>query len=60
MRRWIFLAALLIGTGAFYVAVVRAGEPKKPHLQYRPTYEEALIEGRLRNLPVMVSRQKDD
>ena len=32
---------------------------KKPHLLYRKTYEEALTEARVRNLPVFISRHKD-
>ena len=42
--------------------VTRAGDAKKakkPHLQYRKTYLEALTEARIRNLPVFVSRHKD-
>lgn len=53
-------AALLLGAGT-----TRAGEDdakqatKGPHLDYRRTYEAALLEARIRNVPVFVSRQKD-
>lgn len=64
-------AALVAGLiGALLLALpapVRAGDDagsgkkkaKKPHLQYRKTYLEALTEARIRNLPVLVSRHKD-
>jgi len=33
--------------------------PAQAHLDYRPSYEQALLEARIRNLPVFVSRHKD-
>jgi len=36
-----------------------AGLPKGPSLAFRHTYADALLEARIRNLPVFVSRHKD-
>lgn len=64
-RRWhAGLAAGLIGVLLLSAAPIGfAGgddkKAKKPHLQYRRTYLEALTEARIRNLPVLVSRHKD-
>ena len=38
---------------------VAGGKKKKAHLEFRPTYERALLEARVRNVPVFVSRHKD-
>ena len=60
-----FLAAGLLTVAALvYPAPVPAGEKKaktktKAHLAFRPTYEQALLEARIRNLPLFVSRHKD-
>ena len=55
------LAALL--TAGFSWEAAEAGKAKaksaKAHLEYRPTYEQALLEARIRNLPTFVSRHKD-
>lgn len=37
----------------------KAKAKKVSHLDYRITYERALLEARIRNVPVFVSRQKD-
>ena len=37
-----------------------AGDKKAAHLDYKRTYLEALTESRLRNVPLIVSRHKDD
>jgi hypothetical protein len=56
-------AALLLVAGALLVAPAtsRAGddEPKGPHLEFRRTYAEALLESRVRGMPLFVSRHKD-
>ncbi len=55
------LAAL---AGAYWLAALpscaRAGDGEQPHLNYRRTYAEALLEGRIRNVPVLVTCHKDD
>ena len=65
MRRTLpALLALALGTGAFWSAIaarpVRAGDEEHAHLAYRRTYAEALLESRIRNVPVLVTRHKDD
>jgi len=59
---WAVTTALL-----FLVNGAHAGDAKKPparpgvdHLRFSRTYAEALWEGRLRNVPVLVSRHKDE
>lgn len=59
------LALALAGVGAALWA--RAPRPtlagdaaEKPHLVYRKTYAEALLEGRIRGVPVLVTRRRDD
>lgn len=52
-------------TAAFLVALgvpspSAAGPEAKEHLHFRKTYADALLEARIRNLPVLVSRHKDD
>ena len=37
-----------------------AGDEESGHLDYKRTYHEALLESRLRNVPLLVSRHKDD
>ena len=53
--------ALFLAAGA---ALAGAGDAKKPakgsHLDYRRTYPDALLEARIRNMPIFFSRQKDD
>lgn len=65
MRTLGILAAAVLG-GAVLLAAgeLRAGDKEdaakaKKHLRYVPTYEAALLEARIRNVPVFVSRQKD-
>lgn len=65
MRRTLpALLALVLGTGAFWFAVVahpvHAGDEKLAHLDYRRTYADALLESRIRNVPLLVTRHKDD
>ena len=53
---------LLTVTALVFPAAAPAGEKKaktKAHLDYRSTYEQALLEARIRNLPLFVSRHKD-
>jgi len=62
MRR---IALALAAAAVFLPAAprgARAGgdDGSPPHLDYRRTYERALLESRIRNVPVLVSRQKDD
>ena len=53
-------AALLLAAGTTLAGDDDAKKAKKgPHLDYRRTYEVALLEARIRNVPVFVSRQKD-
>lgn len=64
MRRTLpLLLALALGAGAFWSALgpsARAEDEKQAHLDYRRTYAEALLESRIRNVPVLVTRHKDD
>ncbi len=50
-----FAAAFLVAGGAF------AGEehPDGPHLRFMQTYEAAMRESRIRNVPIFFSRHKD-
>ena len=53
---WLGFAALfLFGSGVF------AGEehPQGPHLRYVQSYEAAMRESRIRNLPIFFCRHKD-
>jgi hypothetical protein len=58
------LLLLALATGAFWLTAVphgaRAGDEKDAHLRYRKTYGDALLESRIRNVPVLVTRHKDD
>ena len=36
-----------------------AKKDEKPHLDFKRTYADALLEARIRNLPIFVSRHKD-
>ena len=58
------LLVLVLAAGAFWLALwparARAGDGEAKHLRYRKTYAEALLEGRIRNVPVLASRHKDD
>lgn len=63
MRRTLPIALLLaLAAPAFWLALrpAGAGEDPAPHLRYRKTYAEALLESRIRNVPVLVTRHKDD
>jgi hypothetical protein len=62
------LASAVLLVGCAFVALAApgvAGEKKKakkdakPHIEFRATYEQALLESRIRNVPVFVSRHKD-
>ena len=69
------LAGALVAAARVAPATLRAGDDdpaqktttkkttkkttSKDHLEYRRTYEGALFEARIRNLPVFVSRHKD-
>ena len=57
------LAALLVagfaGRGAEAGKDKAKAKAAKAHLEYRSTYEAALLEARIRNLPTFVSRHKD-
>lgn len=65
MRRTLpALLALALGVGGFWLAAVpapaRAGDEPHASLHYRKTYAEALLESRIRNVPLLVTRHKDD
>jgi hypothetical protein len=52
--------ALALTLAALSPAATRADETSdRPHVAYRATYEAALLEARIRNVPVFVSRHKD-
>ena len=54
------LALLFLAPLVGPLAPSQAGDAdEKPHLQFRPTYHDALLEARIRNLPVFISRHKD-
>lgn len=53
------LFAVLLGSMAPGRAAPDKKGKKKAHLEYRATYERALMEARIRNVPVFVSRHKD-
>ncbi len=57
MARWMFLMLL----GVFLAPFAFAGEAdeKRKHLRYKSSYEEAMLEARIRNLPIFFSRHKD-
>jgi hypothetical protein len=55
MRRAILASAVLL----LATAAVRAGDAKGDHIQWRHTYGAALFEARVRNMPVLLTRQKD-
>lgn len=56
----VFLLAGVVSTGEVEAGKKKAKpKPEKPHLDYRRTYEQALYESRIRNLPTFVSRHKD-
>jgi hypothetical protein len=65
--RRVLLAGAFVAAALTAPAALRAGDDPAPkskiskegHLQYRRTYEGALLEARIRNLPVFVSRHKD-
>jgi hypothetical protein len=50
--------ALVAGALAILSAAVAGGE-KGEGLRWKRTYADALLEARVRNLPVLVTRQKD-
>jgi hypothetical protein len=52
----------IVGLGVLAAAVFTASAAAKEDpdvLRWRPTYAGALLEARLRNVPVLVSRHKD-
>ncbi len=51
------LASALVGSSS---APAQAGRETRKHLIYRTTFAAALTEGRIRNVPVFVSRHKDE
>lgn len=53
------LSALLLAPVLLFAAPA-AGQEEDANLAWRPDYGEALMEGRIRNLPVFVSRHKDE
>ncbi|MHC5012069.1 MAG: hypothetical protein ACYTG6_14170 [Planctomycetota bacterium] len=60
--RWHWAGAVATVTLAAFLAVPgdgRAGDDEDEHLDYRTTYEEAMLEARIRNVPIFVSRHKD-
>ena len=65
MRRTIpTVLALAFTASAFWLTVgptgAHAGDEQVDHLRYRKTYADALLESRIRNVPVLVTRHKDD
>ena len=50
--------ALLLG--ALVAPALFAEERREPHLDFRRSYAEALLEARVRNVPVLVTRHKDE
>jgi hypothetical protein len=53
-------AAFLLGAAAVLVAPAVGGAGDDgPHLRFQRTYAEALLEARVRGIPLLVSRHKD-
>ena len=60
-------SSLLLAGSALALLAALLGLPNaeaapktKPHLDFRTSYADALLEARVRNLPVLVTRHKDD
>lgn len=54
-------ASALLCLTALVAPLPTAAAPKaKPHLHFRTAYAEALLEARIRNVPILVSRHKDE
>ena len=54
-------ACAVLCLAALVAPLPSAAAPKaKPHLHFRTTYAEALLEARIRNVPILVSRHKDE
>lgn len=54
-------ACAVLCLAALAAPLPTAAAPKaKPHLYFRTTYADALLEARIRNVPILVSRHKDD
>ena len=62
-RRSRWMAGWLVGGACLaltFLAVARAGdEPKQDHLRFCASYGQAMLEARIRNMPIFVSRHKD-
>ncbi len=56
---FVFLAGDLQAGDAKSKAKAKAKAAKPKHLDFQATYAQALLEARIRNLPVFVSRHKD-
>ena len=56
----LLLGGLALAAAHAVPACADPGRKKDPHLEYRRTYADALLESKVRNLPVFVSRHKDD
>ena len=52
------LTALLL-LGFLHVGFADEAHPKGPHLDYRTSYAGAMMEARIRNVPIFFARHKD-
>ncbi len=60
-RRLAIAACAVVCLAALAYPSPTAAAPRaKKHLHFRRTYAEALLEARIRNVPILVSRHKDD
>lgn len=52
---------LVLGVTLAFLPLSHAddGHPDGPHLRYQTTYADAMLEARIRNVPVFFSRHKD-
>ena len=54
------IAALVALTGFLGLSQALAGPKPAPGLRYQAEYADALLEARARNVPLLVSRHKDE
>jgi Thioredoxin-like len=60
MRTTAVLIAFVAFVAGATVTASAGGSARAPHVPWRHTYAEALFEGRVRNMPVYVTRHKDE